>query len=717
MDGSHSPVTWMTNQQPSIRDGIRDSSDLNREAIYESGNGPGFLGLGVGATGAEDAERCHMIKDPHPALRLTRNKKKRSSKTPGRTSVLIEEDFYTLFEDCVPTDERLKGLLQRWVNSKQLQRRLLYCRPFHIVFQEPETSGASLWLRHSKERSLTKLVRKSHHELGELLQEGKSEGFTKQLSDAWPESFGSLINAEGQRRCFQWHPGVPRLDYGTYGTIVACRKSQADGSQDLLAVDTPLCPSDNMLWQVLPSIFSSIISMRTIAFLESLFAPTNSNFTSFGTVSDWFPVQHTTPALHSTGNFGRGDWLCIQLNMRTCIPDEAEHRISRFKNSWGISPTGIGFPLQRQAAKIPDLARGTTQFAVEFLLSVSIVLKKRSRVGAPSALNYNIVVWLDYKTNFNSQTVRDSTFPVLSDRIDLDLDLEDCGAGGEGFFHVLIVLTRTIDHWRKCWDTMLDKIDEIISIQLQDTLDPKRWGKLMFDDSFQLSEQYFTVRQLLRIFQNWIGETEKGIQSFGEELAQQCELWQSWRQQHAEMDELEWPLNVEVLRNNIDKVREFFELRVTPLKDRIEKKKEEVASLQDALLNASSLREALKAKTLNLYIGVFTTVTVFFTPLGFITAFWAIPFLDPNSEAPIPSGFTASFVTVPLLTYILSTVIVVYFWARSSRHRNVILWEMPGNIWELVLSIVEQITRKIHVLYQSLLDKPSREGQPEPTMA
>jgi hypothetical protein len=64
---------------------------------------------------------------------------------------------------------------------------------------------------------------------------------------------------------------------------------------------------------------------------------------------------------------------------------------------------------------------------------------------------------------------------------------------------------------------------------------------------------------------------------------QQCELWQSWRQENAEMDELEWPLNTETLRNNIAKVTNFFELRVTPLRERIEKKKEEVTSLQDAV--------------------------------------------------------------------------------------------------------------------------------------
>lgn len=49
------------------------------------------------------------------------------------------------------------------------------------------------------------------------------------------------------------------------------------------------------------------------------------------------------------------------------------------------------------------------------------------------------------------------------------------------------------------------------------------------------------------------------------------------------MDELEWPLNTEILRDNIAKVTTFFELRVNPLRERIEKKKEEVTSLQDAV--------------------------------------------------------------------------------------------------------------------------------------
>ncbi|KAI3319509.1 hypothetical protein HD806DRAFT_525493 [Xylariaceae sp. AK1471] len=630
--------------------------------------------------------------------------KERADTTRLRNSKLLEGDFYGLFVECMPTDERLEVLRDRWLDNNSLRYRLLYCRPFHIVFEEPESSS-------------TKLSLKTHHELGELLHNGELESFTNQLSSAWPTSFGSLINDEGQARYFQWHLGAPQLDDGT---VILCRKSVTGGSQQLLQalsdhMGVSLHPSDNTLWQILPTISNTILTMRTVAFLENLFAPTDDNFTSFGTISDWFPVQNSTPALHSTGDFGRGDWLCIQFKMRTCIPDQTGDRVKRFKNAWGISPKGIGFPLHRQAAKIPDITQSTVQFAVEFLLSVSIVLRKKRRLGAPCTLKYDVVVYFDYNTDFDERTGHGSIFPVLSD--DLDLGLDDCGAGAEGFFQVLIVLTKTIDRWRKCWDVMMDKIDDIIGIQLQDTLDKERWTKLMYDDSLQLSEQYFTILQLLRIFQNWIRETEGGLQNLGKELIQQCELWQAWQQKHAPMDEVEWPLDVKTLRNNVGKINNFFRLRVTPLRERIERKKEEVASLQDALLNASSLREALKAKTLNLYIGVFTTVTVFFTPLGFIATLWTIPFLGSNSEISTPRGFAASFVTVPLLTYILSTVIIFYFWVRSSGTSQALAlkysWQVLNSFWRLTLSTVGQLVEMFHELSGRLIKTPNHQILPE----
>lgn len=218
--------------------------------------------------------------------------------------------------------------------------------------------------------------------------------------------------------------------------------------------------------QIMPSIYTSVIGMPTIAFLECLFAPTHEGYTGVGTISDWFPIQNPTPTIFSTGAFGSGDWLCMRFNLRACVPDKERQRGKRFSHGLGVSPAGIGFPLKRQSARIPHFFRGDDEFAVEYLLSVAIVLRKRYQRDLPSSVRYNVVVWLDYRTEFDERPERGSLLPILTDRVDLDLDLKHCGAGGAPFFQFLMVLTRVIDHWTKCWDAMIDKIDETIGVQV-----------------------------------------------------------------------------------------------------------------------------------------------------------------------------------------------------------------------------------------------------------
>ncbi|KAI1349112.1 hypothetical protein F5Y01DRAFT_327784 [Xylaria sp. FL0043] len=432
--------------------------------------------------------------------------------------------------------------------------------------------------------------------------------------------------------------------------------------------------------------------MRTIAFLESLFAPTHD----IGTLT----------GLASHGS----NWLCVQINLRACIPDEKNRRNRRFKDSWGISPRRVGLPLNRQMARIPDLSRDNDMAAVEYLIAVSMVLRKRT-ANPGSAMKYDIVVWLDYNTNFEQPIDRGNIFPVLSHSIDVDLGFEDCGVGGEAVVQFLIVLARSIDHWKHCWDNMIDKIDDIISVQLQDTLDKKRWNSLMFDDSLKLSEQYFTILQLLRIWQNWIGETEKSIENLGKELFQQYESSRVWQRQR-------WPLDMDKLRHNIQCLQKFFRTRSVPLRERMKMKRDEVTSLQDALLSSSSLRETLKAKTLNLYIGVFTTVTVFFTPLGFIATLWTIPFLQSGSSDSTPKGFTESFVVVPVLTYILSGFIILYFWATSSRHPGTIrLSSLPIIVYTKTILYaalqwaIEQVGRVVEAVQVKLMQRRAQRKQ------
>lgn len=105
----------------------------------------------------------------------------------------------------------------------------------------------------------------------------------------------------------------------------------------------------------------------------------------------------------------------------------------------------------------------------------------------------------------------------------------------------------------------------------------------MFDDSFQLSEQYFTVLQLLRIFQDWIDEAEKGIDKPGKELSKQCESWHAWQKTHSPLDEEAWHLDLEILESNFSQVRGFFNQRVSSIRDRLQKKRDEVQSLRDGV--------------------------------------------------------------------------------------------------------------------------------------
>jgi len=148
--------------------------------------------------------------------------------------------------------------------------------------------------------------------------------------------------------------------------------------------------------------------------------------------------------------------------MRACIPDERGHRVKHFKDGYGVSPPTLGFPLKRQAARITGFSGTGDHFAVEFLVSVSLILRYR-----PSVLKHTVVVWLDYRIGLDGSPEQNSLLSISPDRVDFKLDLKNCGAGGAGVLQFMIILVRCIDYWRKRWDTMMAKIDEIISVQVR----------------------------------------------------------------------------------------------------------------------------------------------------------------------------------------------------------------------------------------------------------
>ncbi|PMD38648.1 hypothetical protein L207DRAFT_42244 [Hyaloscypha variabilis F] len=72
------------------------------------------------------------------------------------------------------------------------------------------------------------------------------------------------------------------------------------------------------------------------------------------------------------------------------------------------------------------------------------------------------------------------------------------GFGGSIAFQSGIFLTVKI--WEKEWNKVLDKIDDCLRFQLNETMETKKIAKWMFDLDFERSRLYFTILQILRIF-------------------------------------------------------------------------------------------------------------------------------------------------------------------------------------------------------------------------
>ncbi|KAK3998020.1 hypothetical protein QBC44DRAFT_354462 [Cladorrhinum sp. PSN332] len=81
--------------------------------------------------------------------------------------------------------------------------------------------------------------------------------------------------------------------------------------------------------------------------------------------------------------------------------------------------------------------------------------------------------------------------------------------------------------------------------------------------------------------------------------------------------------------------------------------------------SAASLEHGI---VLNRAIYVFTVVTVIYTPIGFIAAFWALPYCQQpagngtGDKFLISRGFTTTFTVVPILIYIIAMLVAIVPW-------------------------------------------------------
>ncbi|KAK4186783.1 hypothetical protein QBC35DRAFT_254523 [Podospora australis] len=363
----------------------------------------------------------------------------------------------------------------------------------------------------------------------------------------------------------------------------------------------------------------------------------------------------------------RGDdpydiWLSYHMRHLSRDPEITSSYLLRISSS-----SESGLSISRSRAKISDDPTTQVKLLKDGVLSFSASLLVVPK-GNSSEVYYSVTAMVDEVHGMATHAFDHSGEGTIPDEHKWEQHgFEPCGKC-TAVSQFLLVALMHFELWEQGWMGALDEIDKSVGFQLDDTLDRQRLDRFMFDESFERSRLYFALLQILRTSSNRLEET----------LRDWSTLRQVWNNKLLRITVSAPPFSPEDLKalgRNWDRATEALEAASQRIEARISRKSEEIKSLRDGLFNATSLREATKGMALNRAIYVFTIVTVIYTPIGFLATFWALPFLQkstatepsstssPNSSHDstssstlVPTGFTASFIAIPIVTYVASVL-------------------------------------------------------------
>ncbi|KAJ0158918.1 hypothetical protein CTA2_10634 [Colletotrichum tanaceti] len=230
--------------------------------------------------------------------------------------------------------------------------------------------------------------------------------------------------------------------------------------------------------------------------------------------------------------------------------------------------------------------------------------------------------------------------------------------------------------------------------EIQDTL---RLDNLMFDRSFKLSKKYFSVLQFLKLASKSV---EEPASSFEASHRHFLELLVTSAAQNTHSDE--W----RGVKDGWDHVAASVGVATRRIQGRIEHLMEEVKTHQESMFNATSLRETNNGMALNRSVYVLTAVTILYAPVGFMATFWALPFLNgpaKDGHTKVPYAFRTSFIAIPLLTYLFSLSVSLFF--GSSRFRKITsqaaqgYWAYYSELFAYYREIRQQMVLRVAVMF------------------
>lgn len=290
--------------------------------------------------------------------------------------------------------------------------------------------------------------------------------------------------------------------------------------------------------------------------------------------------------------------------------------------------------------------------------------------------------------------------PNLGDENDAwqKLELRNC-LRWAGIVAFQFSICRILREWQDDWRDLLDRIDKVVRVKSTDILKRESRRGLMYDDEqLSQSEIYFSILQLLRVFDETITRGERDLQSLADSCCNHIEMVAQNSHKGVVEEEEEEAAALKIIAENWKIIVSSHKTSAGELLERINRKTEDIKSLHDGLFNAQSVRETTKAARMNHYLLIFTVVTILYLPPTFAATFFGMHLFD-GENGPgewTQKTFWKVFGGVTGVTYLVSAVALM----GVRKRRTVTSWllGLPSQAWHTPRVLLRRINKGLKLL-------------------
>lgn len=194
----------------------------------------------------------------------------------------------------------------------------------------------------------------------------------------------------------------------------------------------------------------------------------------------------------------------------------------------------------------------------------------------------------------------------------------------------LVMIRQAYSLLTRRWQRLTDYLANLLA---EDFMEPEVYVKLIFDDDqLSRSKKYFWILACLQEFKGSIADN-----------ITQWKLYRQARLDHAE--NVPPHLNMETVIGDLER----FCGMLQEIRGQMDELAATVQARRDGLFNASALGETMNSTRLGQNVKLLTYVSIFYLPLAFCAALWAIPNIEQDGTR---VAFSVTALVLGLVTYL-----------------------------------------------------------------